>query len=59
MFYNKDMENIYEQFGSKATGLDEKQVELNRKSFGANVLREKKKKSVAAVFSASSKICSS
>ena len=50
MFYNKDMENIYEQFGSKATGLDEKQVELNRKSFGANVLREKKKKSVAAVF---------
>ena len=29
MFYNKDMENIYEQFGSKATGLDEKQVELN------------------------------
>ncbi|MGN0733279.1 MAG: cation-translocating P-type ATPase, partial [Emergencia sp.] len=50
MFYDKSIDSIYEKFGSRESGLSDEQVGKNRDAFGANALREKKKKSVAAVF---------
>ena len=50
MFYDKSIDSIYEEFGSGEAGLSDEQVGKNRDTFGANALREKKKKSVAAVF---------
>ncbi|MGN0659201.1 MAG: calcium-translocating P-type ATPase, PMCA-type [Emergencia sp.] len=50
MYYNKNISQIYEEFGTGPEGLHPEQLEENRQRFGENRLVEKKKKSIPVIF---------
>lgn len=49
-FYNNNLDEIYEHFNSSYYGLDEKNVNGNKKKFGNNFIKEKNKKSIISIF---------
>ena len=49
-FYNKDINEIYNFFGSSTSGLNNKQLKENEKKYGKNEIKEKKQKSIFKVF---------
>lgn len=49
-FYNNDLNDIYEHFNSSYYGLDDKNVNVNKKKFGSNFIKEKNKKSIISIF---------
>lgn len=49
-YYSIEIDKLYEIYGSSSSGLTNKQIELNKKKYGKNILDEKKTKSKARVF---------
>ena len=49
-FYNKDLKEIYDYFNSSEQGLTNKQIKINEKKYGKNILKEKKQNSILKVF---------
>ena len=49
-FYNKDLNEIYDYFNSSEQGLTNKQIKINEKKYGKNIIKEKKQKSILKVF---------
>lgn len=49
-YFGVDIEKIYEEFDSGKNGLSSKQVHLNRKKYGKNIIEEKKEASKARIF---------
>lgn len=50
MYYNKPIEDIYDELHTSSSGLSDEMIEKNREQFGENRLYEKKKKSIAVIF---------
>lgn len=49
-FYRKELNEVYDYFGSSCNGLDDKTIGLNKKKFGSNHIKEKSKKSIISIF---------
>ncbi|MDD6043145.1 MAG: cation-translocating P-type ATPase [Eubacteriaceae bacterium] len=50
MFYNREIEQCFQEFSSCKNGLEPNQVESNRSRYGSNTIEEKKKRSVFLIF---------
>ena len=49
-FYNKKIENIYEELKTSQNGLTEQEVEKKKEIYGLNVIEESKKNSMLSIF---------
>jgi len=49
-YYNKKIDELYEEFNSNYNGLNDNKVIENRKKYGENILDDKKSKSVLRIF---------
>lgn len=49
-YFNQEKEALYREFASKEEGLDRKEAEERLKKYGANKLKESRKKSILRVF---------
>ena len=48
--YNESIENLFIKYNSSLEGLDKKKIIKNKKKYGENILKEKKRKNKAQVF---------
>ena len=49
-FYDKNLNEIYNYFGSSKNGLNDKNLKENEKKYGKNIIKESKQKSIIKVF---------